>query len=182
MEKINFIELFILTVWLMLPVWLANMSPAIAGSAFKNFSPLDFGKSIGSQRILGDGKTFEGLLTGIVIGAIIATIELYFSKQLNMPSYSLIAIITMPAGALFGDLIASFLKRRLDIKRGSALPIIDQLDFVIGAWLLTIIFDYNWYVNHFTIPVIMFTLVITGIFHFIFNVIGYKIGVCNEPW
>jgi CDP-2,3-bis-(O-geranylgeranyl)-sn-glycerol synthase len=41
-------------------------------------------------------------------------------------------------GALVGDLAESFIKRRLNVSPGSSLPIADQLDFVIGAFLFSL--------------------------------------------
>ena len=38
-------------------------------------------------------------------------------------------------GALIGDAIGSFLKRRLNFERGKPVPLLDQLDFVVVSLL-----------------------------------------------
>jgi CDP-2,3-bis-(O-geranylgeranyl)-sn-glycerol synthase len=41
-------------------------------------------------------------------------------------------------GALFGDLFGAFLKRRMGFAPGELLPVVDQIDFIIGAILFSI--------------------------------------------
>jgi CDP-2,3-bis-(O-geranylgeranyl)-sn-glycerol synthase len=41
-------------------------------------------------------------------------------------------------GALMGDLIESFIKRRINREPGKSLPIADQIDFILGAFLFAI--------------------------------------------
>jgi len=41
-------------------------------------------------------------------------------------------------GALTGDLIESFIKRRISRSPGSSLPVADQIDFILGAFLFSI--------------------------------------------
>ena len=61
----------------------------------------------------------------------------------------------MPVGALSGDIVKSFFKRRLGFDRGAMLPIADQLDFVAGAWALTLITGLVWFVANFSLAVIV---------------------------
>jgi CDP-2,3-bis-(O-geranylgeranyl)-sn-glycerol synthase len=171
-----------MAVWLMLPANIANMSPQIGMKFNTSKTPIDRGKQLKGKRILGDGKTFEGFLYAVIGGLIIAFVQLAFADNLNLPAFSTIAIFTLPTGAMLGDIAGSFLKRRLNIARGHSLPLIDQLDFVIGAWFITLIFDYNWFITFFTWPVLITILIITPLFHLIFNIIGYKLGICKEPW
>ena len=166
----------------MLPAFLANMAPAIITHISGTGKPLDGGKYIGNNRILGDGKTIRGLIAGIITGITMALIQNMLAEYLNMPLFSIIAMITLPLGTLSGDIAGSFIKRRINIERGKALPLVDQLDFVTGAWLFTLIFDYKWFINYFTLPIIIAIIIITPLFHWLFNIIGYKLGVCKEPW
>ena len=41
---------------------------------------------------------------------------------------SMKVIFTMAFGSLFGDMFMSFFKRRIGLKRGAPLPVVDQLD------------------------------------------------------
>ena len=79
-------------------------------------------------------------------------------------------------GAMFGDLCGSFIKRRFNLKRGAAAPILDQNDFILGAFLFAALISpikWEW---------IVIMLVLTPIFHLIANVIGYLIRVKKQPY
>jgi len=79
-------------------------------------------------------------------------------------------------GALIGDLIGSFIKRRLDLQRGQPAPVLDQSDFVIGA----LIFSFVEYIP--PIEIILILLVLTPMIHLLANMIGYKLKLKREPW
>lgn len=178
----DIIHAFILMVWLILPAALPNSAASVVSFFLKRTTPIDFGKSLGEQRILGDGKSCEGLLGGIIFGVILAIVQNYFSKFIGMPEFPFIVMFALPLGSLLGDIIASFFKRRLNIQRGKSLPLIDQLDFVLGAWLLTFIFAPEWFLTHYNLLIIILTLLLIPVFHLLFNIVGYKIGISREPW
>jgi len=84
---------------------------------------------------------------------------------------------------LVGDLIKSFIKRRLGLDRGSKSPfLMDQLDFVAGAWLVTIPIFYGWFFRVFGMFNIIIVLVMAPVLHRAVNIIGYKLGAKKEPW
>jgi CDP-2,3-bis-(O-geranylgeranyl)-sn-glycerol synthase len=83
---------------------------------------------------------------------------------------------------MLGDIVAAFFKRRLRMKRGAPLVLIDQIDFVIGAWLLTMLIAPLWFWHNFTPLIMIIVLIITPILNRITNIIGYKIGAKREPW
>jgi CDP-2,3-bis-(O-geranylgeranyl)-sn-glycerol synthase len=108
------------------------ISPAYAANAFAVFGggkPIDFGRSWRGKRILGDGKTWRGLLIGVLAGILLGLLWFYLSKSspLNEVYYGVFDFrITDPFfgfylgfGALFGDLVKSFFKRQLGKARGS---------------------------------------------------------------
>lgn len=179
------LEIIIKMVWIMLPAYLANPAAAIIVKLTGTGIPIDFYKSIGDTRILGNGKTFKGFFFGVSFGIFVAIIQnLINIRFLNsyFVTFNLIAIFTLPFGSLLGDLIASFFKRRTGFKRGQAFPLLDQLDFVIGAGLLTYIFNSKWFVKNFTVEILITVLILTPILHLLFNVIGYKLKISKEPW
>ena len=184
------IPAIVLAIWLMLPAYIANPTAALLGGG----TPIDLGrKFIDGRRILGDGKTYRGLLAGTACGLIVGVAQILLAPHIapslagvvspdQLTTWTALAAITMPFGALLGDIVKSFFKRRIGLERGAMLPIADQLDFVAGAWLLTYIVDPTWIAANFTPAIILTVIVITPILHVATNVLGYKIGKKNVPW
>jgi CDP-2,3-bis-(O-geranylgeranyl)-sn-glycerol synthase len=81
----------------------------------------------------------------------------------------------MGLGALLGDAIGSFIKRRIGIERGRPAPLLDQLDFVIGALLLSSLVYFE------SFSMIIVILIITPILHLLSNIFGYLVGF-KEVW
>jgi CDP-2,3-bis-(O-geranylgeranyl)-sn-glycerol synthase len=79
-------------------------------------------------------------------------------------------------GALSGDLVGSFIKRRIGLKRGSDVPLLDQWNFIIGS----VLFVY-WF-TEITIWMFLIMLVITPIVHRVANIIAHRIKIKREPW
>ncbi len=175
------LEIIIIAVWLMLPAYISNPMAVVFGGG----TPVDLGKNWkDGRRILGDGKTFRGLIGGTVCGVIIGLIQMRVSPSLSLNGFTLTAIIALSFGALLGDMVKSFFKRRLGYARGAKLPLIDQLDFVAGAWILTYIFDPRWFSENFlSSPWIIITiLILTPLLHRLTNIFGYYIKLKKEPW
>jgi len=130
--------------WLFVPAYLANMSPLFVQGWFPHLAaPIDGGRSFRGKRVLGDHKTWRGLLAGIVVG--IATYELQrllhaagLASGLALLDYAddpLLPGFLMGLGTGVGDAVKSFFKRRVDIAPGASWPVFDQLDFFAGAYL-----------------------------------------------
>jgi CDP-2,3-bis-(O-geranylgeranyl)-sn-glycerol synthase len=83
---------------------------------------------------------------------------------------------------MLGDIVASFFKRRLGMKRGAKFFIIDQLDFVVGSWVLTAILAPDWFWQNFTLTIMVIVVIITPVLHRVTNIIGYHVGAKKEPW
>jgi len=185
------------------------MFPAyVSGSAavlFKGKVPMDFGRSWKGRRLFGDGKTWEGFFMGGLTGVFAGSMQQLFCTfsersafeafgvgffgtfdpglEALMTPGSFAVIICLSYGGLLGDLIKSFFKRRMGIERGGKSPfLVDQLDFVLGAWLLTVPLFWGWITSVFTIVNFLLILVMTPLLHRAFNIIGYKLGKKAEPW
>jgi CDP-2,3-bis-(O-geranylgeranyl)-sn-glycerol synthase len=149
------------------PAYCANAVPVLAGGGTK----IDFGKNfIDGKRLFGNNKTFRGFFFGWVIGLGVGLTVCYFFD------YPFFFAILTPLGALLGDLTAAFLKRRLDIAPGGLLPIIDQLDFVVGA----IVFSLPLALISWKVAVV--TLLITPPIHLFTNICAYKLKLKKHPW
>lgn len=104
----------------------ANGAPVLV----KRGTPVDMGRLFpDGRRILGDGKTLEGLLVGILMGAGVGAI---YSSALGNPWF-LPYSLTSAAGALLGDMGGAFIKRRLGLPRGAPAPVLDQMGFYLAA-------------------------------------------------
>ena len=188
----SFIQIFFIVLWIMMPAYLANTFAVLTGGKY----PIDQGKLHNDgNRILGDGKTWSGLIGGTLGGMLIGYLQInygnyFIDKLANSSNYdfwgehSLIIIFLLAFGALLGDMTASFFKRRSKLNRGDKSPILDMFDFIGMALFLTLIFDFEWlksWILEGYAPI--FTLLIaTPILHRGVNIIGYKLGVKNEPW
>ena len=132
------LEWFASLVLLVLPAYFANAAPVYINNAEKIrrrvYAPIDGGMNfIDGKRVLGDGKTWEGLVGGICAGWLSgAVLGLLGMVPLGMGFDRWFAVsVFLSVGALFGDLAGSFLKRRLSVERGVPFPFFDQLGFVV---------------------------------------------------
>jgi CDP-2,3-bis-(O-geranylgeranyl)-sn-glycerol synthase len=171
-------------VWLMLPAYITNSSAAFFGGTI----PIDRGIYWGKSRLLGDGKTYEGLIKGISCGVIVGIVQnLFAGEYIDLPSFGtfpffFVPLVCLSAGAMLGDLLGSFLKRRVGLKRGAPFPLVDQLDFVAGAWLLLFLFAREWFIDFFPLNIIIAIIIITPLLHLLTNYLGFKIGKKQVPW
>lgn len=126
--------------------------------------PLDFNLRIKGKRLLGDGKTIEGTLIGINTGLIISLI-------LKAP-YGLAVTLA----SITGDLIGSFIKRRIGLKTGKEFLLIDQLGFITCAYIA--LSFYTKLENY----LVLILLALTFLIHKLTNKIAFKIGLKKVPW
>jgi CDP-2,3-bis-(O-geranylgeranyl)-sn-glycerol synthase len=152
------------------PAYCANGAPVLGGGG----KPMDFGKKFyDGKPILGANKTFRGFFFGWGIGLLVGLVE---GMVFGFASYSIPFSILTPLGALLGDLTGAFIKRRLNITPGGLLPVVDQIDFVVGALV-------------FSLPSMMISwelavavLLITPPIHLFTNFLAYKMKLKKNPW
>ncbi|MEF8874007.1 MAG: CDP-2,3-bis-(O-geranylgeranyl)-sn-glycerol synthase [Candidatus Thermoplasmatota archaeon] len=180
------LEAILIVIISFIPAMIANSLAVIFGGG----PPIDGGKKLKGERVLGDGKTWRGLFGGGISAGIVGLV-LYFVFQPLFSLYpsfpdGLIPLFSLSFGALLGDIGASFIKRRKGKARGAKAPMIDMYDFLIGAFLLTSITSYRWFVStYFYFPGLWGTTMIVFVLpllHRGVNIIGYKLGVKKEPW
>jgi CDP-2,3-bis-(O-geranylgeranyl)-sn-glycerol synthase len=181
----DIVAVLVTAFWAMLPAYVPNNAAVLTGGG----PPIDGGRTWGGRRVLGDGKTWRGTVGGIAAGAILALLLNAVRPTLDgliavaLPAaFPLAAVIALPTGALLGDVLASFLKRRTGRERGAAFPGVDQLDFVVVSLALTAVAAPDWFGATFTLPVLATVLVITPLLHVSTNVIAYKLSLKSEPW
>lgn len=173
------IELVLASVYFMLPAYIANMCPVIFGKL--NFP---FGRPI-HKKLFGAHKTYRGFYTAYIGALLTLLLQLYLTNRGILTDYTLLDYtkISLPLyaalfgfGAITGDLIKSFFKRRLHIKPGRPWFPFDQLDFVLGAYLFLLpVFILPW-------PNLLTILILTPALHFLANLSGYFLGIKKVWW
>lgn len=170
--------------WAMLPAYVPNNVAVLAGGG----RPIDGGRTLGGSRVLGDGKTWRGTVLGVLAGVALALAldvvspDVGSALGVTLPSFPLGPTLALPIGAMLGDILASFIKRRTGRQRGAAAPGLDQLDFVVGALLVTLVVAPGWFGRTFTLPVLLVVIILTPILHVATNGIAYGLGLKSEPW
>ena len=184
--------------WIITPAYIANASALLTGGG----RPIDGGKNWkDGRRILGDGKTWQGLIIGTLIGMtggfalstaspLINTflIENDFA-QLSITNFEgfpfmIPLVFSISIGALLGDAVESFLKRRANIQRGDDWIPFDQLDFIIGVLASSFLMSSllyligltatNWFTTNLSVEHIIFLLIVTPFIHILSNLINKK--------
>lgn len=180
----NVLAALITAIWMALPAYIPNNVAVLAGGG----RPIDGGRDFRGARLLGDGKTWRGTAAGVLAGVATALVLnglVGFASRVlgvDLPIFPLDVAIAFPAGALLGDILASFLKRRIGRARGSAFPVVDQLDFLAVALGLGFLIAPGWMRSVLT-PLVLVTLVVlTPGLHLLTNGIAYVLGLKNEPW
>lgn len=175
------------TLWFFLPAGLANSSAVLAAKLpfLKKYNyPLDMYKNFRGVRIFGDHKTVRGLITGIFVGIIVVYLQqhlfTWLTNKISIVNYNqinpLIMGVLMGGGALMGDAVKSFFKRRSDLTPGSPWFPFDQIDYILGSSVLSFFYlqlDIKYYL----------IFLITGVLlHIITNLTAYVIGIKDVPY
>jgi CDP-2,3-bis-(O-geranylgeranyl)-sn-glycerol synthase len=170
--------------WAMLPAYIPNNAAVLAGGG----RPIDGGRTWGETRLLGDGKTWRGTLVGTLAGTAVALLLNLVNPPVatligvTLPTFPPRAGLALAGGAMLGDIAASFLKRRTGRARGAAFPVVDQLDFVVGALGLAAVSSPDWFAATFPLPALVVVVVATPVLHVVTNAIAYVLGFKHEPW
>lgn len=172
------ISLMFNTFWYFLPAAMANLAPCFFQKFrfFKKLAyPIDMEKNwTDGKRILGDGKSHIGIVMAVLVGTLFGVI--FQNRSWELP-------FLLSVGAMFGDLLGSFLKRRIGFERGKPVFLLDQLDFIVGAIIIL-------YSCHFLdviildLPILYLLTIffITPPLHMLTNYIGYKMKYKDVMW
>lgn len=155
-------------VYILVPIYCTNGAPVIFGGG----EPIDLGRTLSDgERVFGDHKTIRGFLSGLLVGGLVGIVE---SILVAAPLLEIALLAS--AGALLGDLLAAFVKRRLGIKPGKPLPVVDQLDFVLGAIAAVSLISLP------TLGTLVILLCVTPPIHLLTNIGAYKLGLKATYW
>jgi CDP-2,3-bis-(O-geranylgeranyl)-sn-glycerol synthase len=160
------------------PAYCANATPVLAGGGTK----MDFGRNfVDGKRIFGNNKTFRGFFFGWGVGIGVGLAE---GAVFGFQNYPVLFALLIPLGALLGDLTGAFIKRRIGIAPGGLLPIVDQIDFVVGAVVFSVpLALVGWQVGVTAFwQVALTVLLITPPIHLFTNFLAYKMKLKRHPW
>ncbi|MCP4648309.1 MAG: CDP-2,3-bis-(O-geranylgeranyl)-sn-glycerol synthase [bacterium] len=172
-RQMVFLELLVF----MLPCYVANAAPVLVGGGTR----LDLAIKLGDKMdLFGKTKSIRGFLGGIAAGVIVAgIIALLWPMLLFGNRETLFLGGTMLAvGALVGDAAGSFIKRRMGMAPGKHFNVLDQMDFIVGG----LVFAYPFASEIYTVPNILFVVIVSYVLHVGANVSANKLGLKKVPW
>ena len=164
--------------WFFLPAGIANMSPVLFKWLPILKTPVDFNKKFRKKPVFGKNKTWRGLFCGTLVAILIVYLQklLYpYMQAYSLIDYSTINIFLLGFllgfGALFGDLVESFIKRQRNTSPGKSWPPWDQLDWIIGALILVS------FLVPLTVSEIIIALLLFSVLHPLMNILGYALRI-----
>ena len=157
-----------------LPAYFSNGAPVLFGGG----RPIDGGRTFRDGRpIFGPRKTVRGFISGVLVGTLTGlALGLLLEESPIYPKPDAIMGFLMGLGAMAGDLMGSFLKRRLNRPPGAPAPGLDQLDFLLGAIAFSLPYRFP------GLDVLACALLLTPAIHLATNYGAYKLGLKKEPW
>lgn len=183
-----------MVLWLTMPLFGANMLAVVTGRGGR---PIDSGRVwLDGERLFGDGKTWPGFIYAPVLATFVTDcLSFLFSHFPGTTSgltdawadaglSSWIIMLSLAFGALIGDLVKSFLKRRGRNPRGAAWPVWDQFDAVVGGfflcWLVCGLAGSNWFARN-LLPgrwlAVLIWLPLYWLLHRFFSVLAHRRGL-----
>ncbi len=186
-----------LSLWLGLPAWIANSTPVVFGGG----APIDGGRRFyDGHRILGDSKTIRGFVAGIVCGTLVGLVQVmaaptvreWLTGYITMTksvrdiielgssggniAMALCTSLLLSTGTLVGDMLGSFVKRRVGVESGGPSPVLDQIGFI----LMALVFASPILKPDPLYPAVL--IVLTLIAHWLSNAGSYLLGLKEHPW
>lgn len=171
-------------IWLFMPSYTPNNFAVVIGGGM----PIDLGRNfIDGKRIFGDGKTFRGFAGGVTGGVITGVVQYKVERIIGIQMFSLLSFndaillfFLLSAGSLTGDMIGSFIKRRLGFERGEKAPLLDQLDFLVFSIILAS-FHKSFFLLY-SMEVLLLGILVTPLLHRLTNFIAHLLRLKDVPW
>ncbi|MBI2151542.1 CDP-archaeol synthase [Candidatus Woesearchaeota archaeon] len=154
-----------------LPAYFANMAPVLV-------KKIPFLNKPVWEKKLGSHKTWRGLFFGSVAGVLTFWLQklAYINGFQNLAlidytGFSILFGFLLGFGALLGDAVKSYYKRKADLSPGKPWIPFDQLDFVFGA----IILGFLMYVP--PVEIVLILLIVSPLLHLLTNYMGFLMKI-----
>lgn len=155
--------------WWYFPAFVANAVPVVIFPFVRQWNRPIWEKGLGSN------KTWIGLVSGILAGVLAGWLQISLTNWIFGGPLWILWSALIAFGALFGDITKSYFKRRLGMKPGSPWPVVDGIDYVLGALVIGMLL----FVPRWDIAV---ALVILGpILSLLANIFSYLVGL-KKVW
>ncbi len=165
--------LILKSLYFFLPAYLANMAPVL-------FRWVPFLDKPVSEKWFGSHKTWRGLVMATLMGGAVFGIQkIFFSlgfkswALIDYNDFSVLMGFLLGLGAILGDLVESYYKRKAGLSPGKPWIPFDQLDFVVGG----VVFSFFMYVP--PASVVLMLLIFSPLLHLLFHYLGYLLKM-NE--
>ena len=199
------------------PAYLANTGAMLFGKwipeklDFESVS-IDGGRNwTDGYRLLGDGKTWNGLVGGAVFSGLLVMLAHWLWGARTLPDGRPFVDPTLLTGpddwfwvggewgaafamgfvlglaCMLGDAAGSFIKRRRGLKRegdeSSEAPLLDTIPFAVAIFLAAfLLFDGQIITHEQLHEEIVALLVLTPVIHRLTNMLGYRLGLKSVPY
>lgn len=128
--------------------------------------PIDFGLTFfDKRRIIGNHKPIAGWIMPSI-----AAVGSYFVFN------DLFLMLTISYFSFFGDLFGSFVKRRIGLNENKPLLVVDQLSFILAAYVGVLLFGVKIPLND-----LLLLLTLTFALHFLANLVLFKLKLKSRP-
>ncbi|MFA5107062.1 MAG: CDP-archaeol synthase [Patescibacteria group bacterium] len=171
--------------WFIVPMGVANVSASVVKKQWQVLArPVDGGRKLLGQPLFGEHKTWRGFLVGTLSGGGIFILQ---QAVYAIPSFKYLSFFDYPDipsyygfvigfGALFGDLVRAFFKRRFRLAPGARWLPFDQIDYIIGGLVFA-----SFYVQ-LSVQIVIMSIIVGFAVHVIANHIGYYLKIKDTRW
>ncbi len=160
-----------------LPAYFANGAPVLLGGG----RPVDAHFRLwDGRRLFGDSKTWRGLVAGISVGVLAGFLLAYLLPVHFLPFLAFHEKMGVSAllavGTMVGDLLGSFIKRRMNLPPGAPFFVTDQLLFIAMALAFSSVVFLPSYAD------ILVVFLLTFILHILTNITAHHLNLKRVPW
>ena len=154
---------------ILLLIFAANGAPILARKMFGENGnyPIDAGRLfIDGRRIFGAAKTWRGIFSAHLLVCLLALAI----------GFDLFVGLLVAFGAMAGDLLSSFIKRRLGMPDSAQAPVLDQVpESLIPSLLLMPILQLG-------IVEVLVLVILFGVFERVVSKLLFRLGIRQQPY